>query len=202
MAAAGLDPNAVLQALIQFDNATLSAIIAQLLQSKPELAPGIVNVAIPDLTYAPTKALTERRCSGIVKKLNSQFGIGLIECPELSQVFGCDVIVEKNQVQHVTEGQHVNFAVTLNSENKPQAFDLVDYALAMASAPKVVQGFGGWGAGAGGMEAWGKGGGAGGAGDMSAARQNSQPARDLWDLGKVAEITHGDLNMRRHACWR
>jgi cold shock CspA family protein len=174
MAAAGLDPNAVLQALIQFDNATLSAIIAQLLQSKPELAPGIVNVAIPDLTYAPTKALTERRCSGIVKKLNSQFGIGLIECPELSQVFGCDVIVEKNQVQHVTEGQHVNFAVTLNSENKPQAFDLVDYALAMASAPKVVQGFGGWGAGAGGMEAWGKGGGAGGAGDMSAMMMQMQ----------------------------
>ena len=60
-----------------------------------------------------------------------------IECPELSQVFGCDVVVHATQVGVAwrrafsaygqvggfVEGTEVNFAVTLNEENKPQAHE-------------------------------------------------------------------------------
>mmetsp|Transcript_37783 Transcript_37783/g.87449 ORF Transcript_37783/g.87449 Transcript_37783/m.87449 type:complete len:392 (-) Transcript_37783:72-1247(-) len=119
-----MDPKIILSTLSSLDDNILSTVMGQLLQQKPELAPGLVSMAVPDLTYAPTKAFTERRCSGTVKKLNPQMGMGAIDCPELNSVFGCDVLVHAAQVGQFLEGTEVNFAVTLNDDNKPQAFDL------------------------------------------------------------------------------
>ncbi|CAJ1359183.1 unnamed protein product [Effrenium voratum] len=48
-------------------------------------------------------------------------GMAYIECPELSSVFGCDVVAHATQVGAFVEGTEVNFAVTLNDDNKPQA---------------------------------------------------------------------------------
>eukprot|EP00442_Polarella_glacialis_P027746 CAMPEP_0115151446 /NCGR_PEP_ID=MMETSP0227-20121206/65598_1 /TAXON_ID=89957 /ORGANISM="Polarella glacialis, Strain CCMP 1383" /LENGTH=406 /DNA_ID=CAMNT_0002561921 /DNA_START=78 /DNA_END=1298 /DNA_ORIENTATION=+ len=123
-----MDAQIIINTLNALDDVTLSTVLAQLLQSKPELAPALVSLAIPDLTYAPAKAMTERRCSGRIKKLSAEMGLGFIDCPELSSVFGCDVIVSPQQVGAFLEGQEVNFAVTLNDKNKPQAFDLLEGA--------------------------------------------------------------------------
>mmetsp|Transcript_77604 Transcript_77604/g.231217 ORF Transcript_77604/g.231217 Transcript_77604/m.231217 type:complete len:227 (-) Transcript_77604:62-742(-) len=128
--AAGGMPRPTAQAMLEMvsrlDDSSLSTIVASVLQQRPDLAPGVVSIAVPDLTYAPSKGLTERRCNGVIKKINQQLGYGFIACPELSAVFGCDVFLHKKQVGSFVEGQRVSFAVTLNKENKPQAFDLMD----------------------------------------------------------------------------
>ena len=109
-------------------DSTLGVIITDLLRDKPELAPALVTQAIPDLTFAPTKSLTDKdaRCSGTIKSVTSELGHGLIDCPQLNSVFGCDVVVFPQQVGSFREGQSVNFAVTLNDDSKPQAFDLIE----------------------------------------------------------------------------
>lgn len=96
--------------------------LSKILQDRPEIAPDIVNMACPDLTYVPTVALTNRRCSGTLKAVNGEFGA--IDCAELQAVFGVDVIVNRKQVRSFTEGASVSFAVTLTADNEPQAFDL------------------------------------------------------------------------------
>ncbi len=116
----------VFNQLNALDDNTLGVIITDLLRDKPELAPALVTQAIPDLTFAPTKSLTDKgaRCSGTIKSVTSELGHGLIDCPQLNSVFGCDVVVFPQQVGSFKEGQRVNFAVTLNDDSKPQAFDL------------------------------------------------------------------------------
>merc|ERR1740138_660349 len=101
------------------------AIIGRILQDKPELAPSVVAFAVPDLTYAPSRALAERRSKGVVKSFNQEKGFGYIACPELKAVFGNDVYVHAKQIAHMCQpGTEVSFAVLLNKENKPQAFDV------------------------------------------------------------------------------
>jgi len=118
----------VFNQLNALDDSTLGVIITDLLRDKPELAPALVTQAIPDLTFAPTKSLTDKgaRCSGTIKSVTSELGHGLIDCPQLNSVFGCDVVVFPQQVGSFREGQSVNFAVTLNDDSKPQAFDLIE----------------------------------------------------------------------------
>jgi len=93
------------------------------MQNRPELAPGLVTFACPELTYAPARAVTQRRCSGIILKVKNM-GMSLIHCPELRTVFERDVCVAAQQIAGFKEGQHVTFAVTLNEQSEPQAFDL------------------------------------------------------------------------------
>ena len=118
----------VFNQLNALDDSTLGVIITDLLRDKPELAPALVTQAIPDLTFAPTKSLTDKgaRCSGTIKSVTSELGHGLIDCPQLNSVFGCDVVVFPQQVGSFREGQSVNFAVTLADDSKPQAFDLIE----------------------------------------------------------------------------
>lgn len=60
-----------------------------------------------------------------MKRVSHEQGYGYIACTELATVFGCDVFVHKQQLQNFVEGQEVTFAVCLNKENKPQAFELL-----------------------------------------------------------------------------
>ncbi|CAE8586252.1 unnamed protein product, partial [Polarella glacialis] len=87
-----MDAAIILNTLQSLDDNTLAAIMSAMLTGKPELAPALVSLAIPDLTYAPSKALEERRCTGHIKKTSMGMGMGSIDCPELSSVFGCDVL--------------------------------------------------------------------------------------------------------------
>lgn len=122
-----MDPNGILRVLVEMlDTPTSTHIIRQTLESKPEIAPDVVAFACPDLTYAPVRAMTERRCTGQIKIVNHQAGYGFISCPDLAAVFGNDVFVHKKQLGVLQQGQEVSFAVLLNKENKPQAYDLLD----------------------------------------------------------------------------
>ncbi|CAK9065312.1 Hypothetical protein SCF082_LOCUS33451 [Durusdinium trenchii] len=99
-------------------------LMARCRPSGPELAPGVVNGAVPDLTYAPADSLTKRRATGRIKQVTGATGVGFIDCPELKAVFGHDVYVHKNQVGAFPIGTEVNFAILLSKDMKPQAFDL------------------------------------------------------------------------------
>ena len=72
----------MLQALGALDDTSLISVITETLQRRPELAPGVVTGAVPDLTYAPAEALTQRRATGRVMQLHPT-GVGFIDCPEL-----------------------------------------------------------------------------------------------------------------------
>eukprot|EP00930_Biecheleria_cincta_P053551 TRINITY_DN3910_c0_g1_i1.p1 TRINITY_DN3910_c0_g1~~TRINITY_DN3910_c0_g1_i1.p1 ORF type:complete len:445 (-),score=94.75 TRINITY_DN3910_c0_g1_i1:351-1685(-) len=119
-----MDPQIYVNTLLDLDDKMLSTVLLKTLQAKPELAPDLVNEMIPDLTYAPSKALTQRRCIGKICKLSPERGLGFIDCSDLKAVFGEDVVVKKEQVGNLVEGTEVSFAVTLNDDCKPQAFDL------------------------------------------------------------------------------
>jgi len=114
---------ALYSTLIALDDQTVTHVISETLRRRPELAPGVVNNAVPDLTYAPADALAKRRASGVVKSFSPQ-GFGFISCPELKAVFGHDVYVHKHQIGMFSPGSEVNFAVMLSKDMKPQAFDL------------------------------------------------------------------------------
>ena len=79
------------------------------------------DVAVPDLTYAPSKALTQKRCCGVIQGVRED---GAINCPQLQAAFGCDVCVAPQQIAGFDEGEEVSFAVTLNEKSEPQAMDL------------------------------------------------------------------------------
>lgn len=119
-----LNVQRTLEALSAMDDQTATQVICQVLQTRPELAPSVVNAAVPDLTYVPVKALTDRRSKGIVKGTSQVGGYDFITCPEIHAVFGNDVFVHGKQRGLFQKGQEVSFAVLLNKDNKPQAFDV------------------------------------------------------------------------------
>mmetsp|Transcript_14632 Transcript_14632/g.27469 ORF Transcript_14632/g.27469 Transcript_14632/m.27469 type:complete len:172 (-) Transcript_14632:94-609(-) len=118
-----MDAQAMLAALAALDDTSLITVITETLQRRPELAPGVVNGAVPDLTFAPADSLTKRRATGRIKPAMGT-GLGFIDCPELKAVFGSDVYVHKNQVGALQPGTEVSFAILLSKDMKPQAFDL------------------------------------------------------------------------------
>eukprot|EP00927_Polykrikos_kofoidii_P078988 TRINITY_DN75791_c0_g1_i1.p1 TRINITY_DN75791_c0_g1~~TRINITY_DN75791_c0_g1_i1.p1 ORF type:complete len:504 (+),score=95.53 TRINITY_DN75791_c0_g1_i1:56-1513(+) len=121
-----MDPGTVLQALNVLDDEAAIDVIGQALTARPHIAPRVVAASCPDLTYAPARALTERRSTGVVKMVSRDGNYGFISCPELQVVFGCDVFVSHKQLNWFAKGQTVSFAVLLNREQKPQAFDLAE----------------------------------------------------------------------------
>ncbi|CAK9079975.1 unnamed protein product [Durusdinium trenchii] len=151
---------AMLQALAALDDATLLTVpwthrpaaartrrgrVARTAEwhGRPELAPGVVNGAVPapssapkykgDLTYAPADSLTKRRAqgprpaTGRIKQVTGATGVGFIDCPEL-------------KVGAFPIGTEVNFAILLSKDSKhvmrndmkPQAFDLQPTVLVLA----------------------------------------------------------------------
>lgn len=124
-AAVSMDAQTIVDTVVALDETTALAIVTSILQSRPELAPPLVSYAVPDLTYPPSKAMTERRSHGRVKSINSEKGYGFIECQELHEVFGNDVFLHMKQAGDLSQGTMVSFAVMLNKENRPQAYDVL-----------------------------------------------------------------------------
>ena len=118
-----MDPQVVLDLLVAMDDNALHFILGELLQSKPNLAPDLISSAVPDLTYAPSKAVTEKRCTGVLQSVRAE-GMSFILCPQLQAAFGCDVCVAPAQVAGFVQGEQVSFAVTVNEKSEPQAIDL------------------------------------------------------------------------------
>jgi len=120
-----VDLQQIVDTLASLDEDNAVNVITSVLSARPELAPPVVNFAVPDLTYPPAKCLAERRSSGVIKSYNEEKGYGFIACQELQEVFGNDVFLHSKQNQGgYKTGQQVSFAVVLNKDQKPQAFDL------------------------------------------------------------------------------
>lgn len=150
-----MDAQTIVDYVASLDEATALAIVQSILQSRPELAPPLVTFAVPDLTYPPSKALTERRSKGYIKQLDAVKGFGFIVCDELKEVFQCDAFLHIKQASDLTAGEYVSFAVMLNKDNKPQAYDVMrddPYGKGKGSWGKAADG------GKGGDDAFGKGG--------------------------------------------
>jgi len=119
-----MDAQTIVETLAASDDTSALAVIQAIIQSRPELASPLVNFIIPDLTYPPAKALTEKRSRGTIKHLNVEKGYGFIECQELHAVTGADVFIHHKQSAGFTVGQEISFAVMLNKANKLQAYDV------------------------------------------------------------------------------
>jgi len=120
-----MDAQLIVDTVAALDEDTALAIVTSILQSRPEIAPAAVAYAVPDLTYPPSKAMTERRSRGVIKGLNPDKGFGFIECPEIKEVFGSDVFLHMKQANGVETGESVSFAIMLNKDNRPQAYDVM-----------------------------------------------------------------------------
>jgi len=120
------DEQAVQDALVNMDDEAAANILVNILQAKPELAPVLVAVALPDMAYAPSSILTAKRAHGAIKSFNAATGFGFIDCPQLKELFGRDVFVHGKQMRGHTVGSAVSFAIVLNKENQPQAFDICE----------------------------------------------------------------------------
>lgn len=116
----------VIRQILAMDDQSAAHVLTTVLESRPALAPTVVGFSVPDLTYPPAKALVERRAVGRIKSFNAQKGFGFVECPDLYEVFGNDVFIHHRQVGAFQAGDDVSFAVALNKDNKPQAYDLSD----------------------------------------------------------------------------
>eukprot|EP00930_Biecheleria_cincta_P029892 TRINITY_DN2073_c0_g3_i1.p1 TRINITY_DN2073_c0_g3~~TRINITY_DN2073_c0_g3_i1.p1 ORF type:complete len:476 (+),score=88.90 TRINITY_DN2073_c0_g3_i1:183-1610(+) len=112
----------VVAALRKLDDDSLLRVLGNVLISRAQVAQVLVQAACPDLTYVPSAALTRRRSSGIISQADAKGG--LIDCPELHTAFNCEVFVGKEQLGCFTIGQEVTFAVLIDGDHKPQAFDL------------------------------------------------------------------------------
>eukprot|EP00933_Yihiella_yeosuensis_P084253 TRINITY_DN9867_c0_g2_i2.p1 TRINITY_DN9867_c0_g2~~TRINITY_DN9867_c0_g2_i2.p1 ORF type:complete len:287 (+),score=69.29 TRINITY_DN9867_c0_g2_i2:71-931(+) len=135
----------LVSSIVGLDEETAVSVICSVLENRPELAPSVVNFAVPDLTYPPVKAIAERRSQGYIKSFNGDKGFGFIACDELHEVFGNDVFLHSNQLNDFSVGYEVNFAVALNKDNKPQAYDLKE----MRGGKGANKGGGGYSAGKG-----------------------------------------------------
>lgn len=110
--------------LCSLDQDSLTTVLQSVLNARPEVAPAVVAFAVPDLTYPPSRALSENRQNGHVKSFNESGGFGFIACPELFSVFGGDVFFHRSQLGNFGVNDPVNFAVTLSKDGKPQAYDI------------------------------------------------------------------------------
>lgn len=116
---------AMVEQLSAMDAESCAGVIVSVMQARPEIAPVLVSVALPDLTYAPSTILTSKRSHGTVKSFNEKSGFGFIACQELKDMFGRDVFVHAKQMRGVSVGEAVSFAIVLNKDNHPQGFDIV-----------------------------------------------------------------------------
>lgn len=58
------------------------------------------------------------------------------------QVFGSDVFAHAKQIARFSPGTNVSFAILLNKDRRPQAFDIEEIQLGVASKPNGTKGKG------------------------------------------------------------
>ncbi|CAJ1409951.1 unnamed protein product [Effrenium voratum] len=116
-----------LQILAALDGDTAVHLVLEALKQRPRLAPAVVGFACPALTYAPARAMAERRCWGVLTQVPGAEGegFGVISSPEIEATFGAEVAVSREQLGGFQVGQELSFSCALDAENKPRAFELL-----------------------------------------------------------------------------
>lgn len=112
------------QELLSLSDDDYVAVLNASLQKRPELAFAVVSFACPTLTFPPLTAITENKYIGKIKSFNEQRQYGFISCKETEDLFGGDVFLHGSQYHNQQVGTQVSFAVFLNKDHKPQAFDV------------------------------------------------------------------------------
>lgn len=117
--------NSAAESISSLDDEDLLILLQSILEHRTGVLQALVDWAVPGFVYIPSKAITEHRILGTVKSCSYNHGFGAIACPEVQEVFNSDVILHANQSSGVQMGDVVNFAVLLNKDQKPQAFDVL-----------------------------------------------------------------------------
>eukprot|EP00930_Biecheleria_cincta_P020104 TRINITY_DN15188_c0_g1_i1.p1 TRINITY_DN15188_c0_g1~~TRINITY_DN15188_c0_g1_i1.p1 ORF type:complete len:380 (-),score=64.74 TRINITY_DN15188_c0_g1_i1:208-1347(-) len=112
-------------ALLNLEDQDFYETVTAALEARPELAYSIVDFAVPHLTFPPTRSISENRHTGTIKSFVHAKNYGFIHSPLLQEMFGCDVWLHGSQYSGQEMGTVITFAVFLNKEHKPQAFDLI-----------------------------------------------------------------------------
>ncbi len=128
-----LDPNGewgeqgeILEGLEADDQEAFNRIISEL-EARRHLAFPLAQWMIPSLTFAPSTAVTgagSRRFVGVIHFQHTQKGYSFIRSKEGTEAFGMDVFLHSSQKGNFEVNDQVCFAVLLNKDGKPQAFDL------------------------------------------------------------------------------
>ena len=124
--------------LALLDGNLAAHLIVETLRRRPRLSCAVVNFACPALTYAPSRAMTERRCRGVLKHLDQGQKVGLIASVEIEATFGVDVLVSLDQLKGFQLGDEVSFtcaswrkrwsslsSVEVLNQQQPVAYELL-----------------------------------------------------------------------------
>lgn len=111
-------------ALLNLEDQDFYETVTAALEEKPQLAYAIVDFAVPHLTFPPTRSISDNRHTGTIKSFVHEKNYGFIHAPLLHDMFGCDVWLHGSQYSGQEVGSVISFAVFLNKDHKPQAFDL------------------------------------------------------------------------------
>ena len=131
------------------DQEAFNRIISEL-EARRHLAFPLAQWMIPSLTFAPSTAVTgsgSQRFVGVIHFQHTQKGYSFIRSKEATEAFGMDVFLHSAQKGNFEVNDQVCFAVLLNKEGKPQAFDLTQpteadlVRWAPAEAPAQTQQF-------------------------------------------------------------
>merc|ERR1719476_617888 len=67
----------------------------------------------------------DKRYVGVIKSFNTAKGIGFVDCPEITEKFGCDVFLHASQILNDEEvGDVIQFTVQLGRLGQPRAKDI------------------------------------------------------------------------------
>ncbi|CAK9044912.1 unnamed protein product, partial [Durusdinium trenchii] len=108
------------------DQEAFNQIVSEL-EARPHLAFPLAQWMIPNFTFAPSAAVTGNgsiRFVGNIHHQNSQKGYSFIRSKGATEQFGMDVFLHSAQRGSFQLNDQVCFAVLLNKDGKPQAFDL------------------------------------------------------------------------------
>jgi len=105
------------------------AAIKQALTRKPHLCKAVMEIAsdLEIMHQHEEESYYEegRRFQGKLKSFVAKSSYGFIACEELFEAFGCDVFITGFAINiELSIGADLTFAVKLNKDGKPQAFDL------------------------------------------------------------------------------
>mmetsp|Transcript_9719 Transcript_9719/g.15530 ORF Transcript_9719/g.15530 Transcript_9719/m.15530 type:complete len:362 (+) Transcript_9719:72-1157(+) len=107
----GLAPDALLE--------ILQAVLPQRIDVFQEL----MEWAVPDHMFGTARALLSARYHGVVKSFSEEKGYGFITSAEITEAFGQDLFIHRDQLKGFAPGTKVNFAILLN-KGKAHAFDV------------------------------------------------------------------------------
>jgi len=119
-----LDTQAVIESLVGLDIIGFLGVLKHVLGQRGDFVQPLTTLLVPNIIYPPAAILEDRRCVGVVKSFSPEKKFGFISCPTILEEFQKDCIVLTSQLRGLCVGSRVNFAVCLEKDGKPKAYDL------------------------------------------------------------------------------